>query len=829
MKLLRHINIKVKLGGYLFFLNVLVSTQCHASLALTQDEKNYLANKPIITFASQSNYAPFEFINNDGESAGIVVELVKWIGLEAGFEARFIHSDFKGAQDAVLLGKVDAITSLFYSDTRALKFGFTESMMEVPASIFVRKEDKKIQVITDLTGKKLAMQRGDYAEEFLKKKGINIEVVYRDDFPSALNSVLNSEAEAIIGDEQVIFYEIFQAQLKSKFRVTDQPIYIGKNCIATKKDNLILISIFNKGLAAAKSKGVLNNISREWGGNHITPKAGFWHTFRQEAGFILASILVSFLAIFFWNMQLRKTVEVRTRDIKKRELAYRALTENSMDLVVRHDSNQNILYVNLAAARFVDKRIRDMVGVSLKEAGFPDEIVERWEEGVREVFLSGRSFSVQMESRSGKNPHWLDCRLVPEFGGYNQVESVLSTCCDITENKKAEEERRFLEIQMQQAQKLECLGVMAGGIAHDFNNLLATIQGNAELALMEKSVAEKQRSYLETTLQTTNSATSLCSQMLAYSGKGKFTTDHIDINRLIRSTLPLLELSLAKRAHLELNLVEELPMIEGDKTQLQQILMNLAINAAESIHANDYGRIIIETKLLECAEVFLRELSPNSELTAGNYIQITLSDTGCGMTSETLSKIFDLFFTTKFTGRGLGLAAVLGIVKSHNGYLNVTSVVGVGSKFMIGFPVAKTQPAILKSQTVQPASQWRGRGLILLADDEKPVLTVTKKLLEKAGFAVIFATNGSDAVDIFRSESEEIRAVMLDYNMPVMDGVTAMKEIRKIKSDAIIILSSGYHEVEASSMLNNQDRPTAFLEKPYTFTKLLDTLQRHLS
>lgn len=818
----------IKFVGFYFFLTSACAMSSQAHLILTPEEKDYLAANPIITFASQDNYAPFEFLTQDGKSAGIVVELVRWIGNEAGFEPKFIHSSFKGAREAVRLGQADAITSLFYSDTRALEYAFTDKMMEVPASIFVLESNRQIQGIKDLMGKKLAMQRGDYAEEFLKKNGIICEIIYTRDFPSALKLVLKSKAEAIIGDEQVIFYEINRANLKSKFRVTDYPLYLGKNCMAVKRENLVLISILNKGLAQAKSSGFLNQATAKWNGRQTESRYGFWYTYRHEAGLILTSLVISFATIFFWNMQLRKTVDQRTREIKKRELAYRALTENSMDLVVRLDLQLKIQYVNFAAARFVDRRIRDILGASLSEAGFSQEVVQKWEEGIQEVFLTGRSVSVILANEAVKSQHWLDCRLVPEFGGYNQIESVLSTCRDITESKLAEIEKRQLELQMQQAQKLESLGVMAGGIAHDFNNLLATIQGNAELALMENCSSEKHRAYLGIIVQTTQSAAGLCSQMLAYTGKAKFVTDSIDLNQLTKTTLPLLELSLAKRANLELSLETSLPLIEGDKTQLQQILMNLVINAAESIQTS-YGTINIKTDSRLYLEDQLRELSPTVELKAGRYVQLTVSDNGIGMSSEILAKIFDPFFTTKFTGRGLGLAAVLGIVKSHNGFLKVSSIEEIGSEFTIGFPAIISQTTAFDAKIGTASSAWKSSGLILVADDEKTVLSVTKKLCEKMGLTVITATNGSEAIESFRSRPEEFRAVMLDYNMPVVDGVKAMLEIRKIKPDTIVILSSGYHEVEASTLLNNLDKPSAFLEKPYSFTKLSETFQKHLS
>jgi len=405
-----------------------------------------------------------------------------------------------------------------------------------------------------------------------------------------------------------------------------------------------------------------------------------------------------------------------------------------------------------------------------------------------------------------------------------QVETVLSTCRDITESKKAETERRTLELQMQQAQKLESLGVMAGGIAHDFNNLLATIRGNVELALLDENLNDSQRQHLVSIDETTQQASNLCSQMLTYTGKAQFAAELIDLNALVTGMKQLLKVSLAKKASIKLNLIENLPLIQGNPTQIQQILMNLVLNAAEST-GNTVGTIIIETEANEIDEEAAREKATPLKPTPGNYVYLKVSDNGSGMNAETLARIFDPFFTTKFTGRGLGLAAVLGIIKSHNGFMHVTSELGVGSVFTIWFPVVEGEHKILPQPMPKSLPAWKGTGTVLLAEDDLFVQNVISKLLTKAGFQVIMASNGQEALDLFVAHEGKFSAVLLDLTMPVMDGVTAMRKMKELNPEAKIIISSGYHAMEAEAMLDFNERPTAFLQKPYSYTQLIDVLK----
>ncbi|MDZ4788903.1 MAG: transporter substrate-binding domain-containing protein [Blastochloris sp.] len=795
-----------------------------AQTDLTQEERAYLQANPILTFVSGNNQPPLIFFDENGLGQGVYVDVIRWMSQEIGFTPKFIYRNHSKVPESLKNGEADVFMTSTSSKEGVSEYSFSSLVMEVPNYIFVSTQTDSIKTFEDLKQKIVAVPRGSEAEGFLKRSILPLRIYYTADFPTALRAVVDGKADALIGDMGLVNYTLNNLKLNGRLKANDRPVYTSKLFLATAKDDLLLLGLLNKGVLLAKNSKVMEKLKVKW--QPVPPSSDgiLWLQYRAPIISVVLLIIVLFLVVVFFNMRLRNLVHSRTAQIKKSEIAYRSLTENSTDLVLRHDARYKIRYINLAVARFVDKRIRELQDVTLVEAGFPPEVCRQWEERIGEVFVSGISSTMLLHGTTNGVPWWLDCRLIPEFAMAQQVETVLSTCRDITESKKAETERRTLELQMQQAQKLESLGVMAGGIAHDFNNLLATIRGNVELALLDENLNDSQRQHLVSIDETTQQASNLCSQMLAYTGKAQFAAELIDLNALVIGMKQLLKVSLAKKASIKLNLIENLPLIQGNPTQIQQILMNLVLNAAEST-GNTVGTIIIETEAKEIDEQAAREKVTPLKPTSGNYVYLKVSDNGSGMNAETLARIFDPFFTTKFTGRGLGLAAVLGIIKSHNGFMHVTSELGVGSVFTIWFPVVEGEHKILPQPMPKSLPAWKGTGTVLLAEDDLFVQNVISKLLVKAGFQVIMASNGQEALDLFVAHEGKFSAVLLDLTMPVMDGVTAMRKMKELNPKAKIIISSGYHAMEAEAMLDFNERPTAFLQKPYSYTQLIDVLK----
>ncbi len=391
---------------------------------------------------------------------------------------------------------------------------------------------------------------------------------------------------------------------------------------------------------------------------------------------------------------------------------------------------------------------------------------------------------------------------------------------DITERKSAEEERLSLERQLLQAQKMESLGILAGGIAHDFNNILTSIVGNTELALMSLTPESPLIENLKRIEKSAVRATDLAKQMLAYSGKGKFVVETIDLNRLVQEMGHMLDVSISKEAVLRYNLTQPLPSVEVDATQIRQIVMNLVINASEAIGERS-GVIAITTGCVECDRNYRRDVVLEKSIMEGRYVYLEISDTGCGMDRETLAKVFDPFFTTKFTGRGLGMAAVQGIVRGHKGFINVSSEPGKGTSFTVYLPASER--VIENGEEQTPKDDWRGQGRVLLVDDEETVRDIGREMLQKLGFTVLTANEGYEAVEMFKA-TPVIAVVILDLTMPRMDGEQCFLELKRLKPDVKVFMSSGYSEQEVAEKFAGKGL-AGFIQKPYTLSVLKEALQ----
>jgi len=406
------------------------------------------------------------------------------------------------------------------------------------------------------------------------------------------------------------------------------------------------------------------------------------------------------------------------------------------------------------------------------------------------------------------------------FSTHNRL-NLLVIGRDISEEKKLAVEKQRIEDQLLHAQKLESMGVLAGGIAHDFNNILTAIIGNTELARMHLSPDSPAILNLQRIEKAAGRASDLARQMLAYSGKGRFVIESIDINHLVEEMLNMLEVSISKKVQLELHLQRPLATVEADATQLRQVVMNLVINASEAIE-NETGVITITTGCMDCDRNYLRDVWLDQDLSDGTYVFLEIADTGCGMDKETLAKIFDPFFTTKFTGRGLGMAAVLGIVRGHKGAIKAYSEPGKGSSFKILLPASSNPEEICNAN--HGDDSWRGNGTVLLVDDEETIREIGSEMLRELGFQVVTANNGRHALEIFR-ERDDISIVILDLTMPQMDGEQAFKELRRIRPGIRVIMSSGYNEQEVTQKLAGEGL-AGFIQKPYKLSTISESMRK---
>ena len=530
---------------------------------------------------------------------------------------------------------------------------------------------------------------------------------------------------------------------------------------------------------------------------------------------------VSTLANLAWDIVMRKQAEEALRE-----------SEERLSGILRHSSS--FIFMKDVEGRYllVNRRYEELFHITNEQIHgktsydlFPKETADAFRRNDLRVLSAGTPIMLDEEIPQDDGVHHYLTLLYPVRNSRGAVTAVCGIATDITDRKRAEGQRLDLERQVQQSQKLESLGVLAGGIAHDFNNILMAILGNADMALQDLPEHSPARASLQEIERATRRAAELTRQMLAYSGKGQFVVRLVDLNKTVGELSGLLRSSVSKKVDLKLRLAPDLPAVEADVAQLQQVVMNLATNACESLD-EEVGTVTITTHAEHYGREFLARSLVEEEVPEGEYVALEVSDTGCGMDDETKSKIFEPFYTTKFTGRGLGLSAVLGIVRGHNGAMLLETEPGKGTTFTILFPASeKNVPESTSANRERP--EWRTTGTILLADDEEAVLRVAQAMLERLGFNVLSAANGREAVDLFRTRRSEIRCVILDLTMPTMDGVQALREIRDVDPNAKAIICSGYAAEQVRAQFAGLES-VGVVQKPYTLAKLRESLQQVL-
>jgi PAS domain S-box-containing protein len=511
----------------------------------------------------------------------------------------------------------------------------------------------------------------------------------------------------------------------------------------------------------------------------------------------------------------RRHVELERAELAER---LRLLLDSTGEGIFGIDTNGNCTFINHAAlkmlgfsrAELLGQQIHDLVhyrrpdGTNYALKDCPMMRAAKFGEASRvmtEVLFrkNGDSFPVEYSS----NP------IVRE----GQLQGAVMMFADISERKRTEEKFR-------QTAKLESLGVLAGGVAHDFNNLLTGILGNASLVLWSDSLTHADREKLEYIVESSERAAELTKQMLAYAGKGKIQLRPVELATVVRETYTLLATLVPKTVRLHLDLADT-PLIEGDPIQIQQIVMNLVINAGEAIGEPNAGTVTVKTRE-EILDSHGAKRMGAEELAPGSYVVLEVTDTGCGMTAETRSRMFDPFYSTKFTGRGLGLAAVHGIVTSHEGAIRAESELGRGSRFEVYLPSSSRKPHLLASE---PTADERvsASGLVMIVDDEAVVLKTTQAVLESSGYQTMLAQGGEEAIAAFKTRAKDISVVLLDMMMPGMGGDEVLRYLRLIRHDIPVIVSSGYTEEQVMKYFSGR-RVSGFLQKPYRSGKLLDII-----
>ncbi len=513
----------------------------------------------------------------------------------------------------------------------------------------------------------------------------------------------------------------------------------------------------------------------------------------------------------------RERAETKLRESEER---YRVLYEDNPSMYFTVDQDGTVLSVNKFGAEQLGYRPEELVGRDVLPV-FYEEDKEAVKRQLAEC-LANRSRVASWEFRKVRKDGsvlWVRerARTVTSADG---KPIVLIVCEDITDQKTAHEERRHLEDQIRNAQKLESLGLMAGGIAHDFNNLLVGILGSASQALSKLEPDSPARSDMQHLEKAADCAAELCKQLLAYSGRGRFEVLPLCMSDLVGDLSDLLEVAVPRKGLVHYELAPGLPLIEADAAQIRQVVVNLVTNASEAI-GPEGGTITVSTRVVQLDSP--QESAIVGTVAPGRYTCLQVSDTGCGMDAQTLKNMFDPFFTTKFTGRGLGLAAVLGIVRGHSGSIDVRTEPGRGTTFRALFPCA--EGARLKPPRAAPPPEVaRGSGTVLVIDDEPIVRSMAEQVLTAGGYRVLTAADGHEGIRQFTAHDGEVTLILLDMTMPGMGGEEVFGILKSLRDDVRVLLSSGYDEQEVTQKFEGPG-PAGFIQKPYRPSDLLAKVQ----
>jgi PAS domain S-box-containing protein len=779
------------------------------------------------------NY-PLVSVGNDGKVEGFLTDILEYISSKENWEIDYVPGSLTECLERLERQEIDLLVGLEYSRARNKVYDFTYDSVFSDWGIIYTQKKSDINQIVNLDNKRIAVVHNDIHYDNLRKLAEQFKLKCRFieayEYDAVLQLVAQKRVDAGVVDR------LYGLEFENYYKVSRSPIILSPADIhfaVPKKKHGELTRAIDKHLAPLKAdKGSVYHQSLDkW-----TPQNAHWTLPRWFAPLLALAggLIVLFLGT---GLFLRAQVKAKTAELSlineelRAEIAERKRVEETLrltqfsvdktgDAVFWMGSDARFIFANDAACSSLGYSREELLSMTVHDID-PNFPVAVWPEHWQEVRERG-SFIIESQHRT-KGGRIFPIEITVNYLEFKGREYSCAFARDITERKEAEKEREQIQAQFRQAQKMEAVGTLAGGIAHDFNNLLQAVQGYAQLLQMRKGEEESGQRELSQIIRAAGRGADLTQQLLTFSRKVESELRPIDLNQEVESVRLLLERTISKMIQMEFRLAEDLKIVNADPGQVEQILMNLAVNAKDAMPEG--GKFIVETANVSLDENYCM-MHPVAQ--PGEYVQLTVSDNGHGMSGKTLEHIFEPFYTTKETGKGtgLGLATVYGIVKSHNGHITCYSEPDEGTTFKTYFPVIKSMDKIVKPRE-EPTVFRGGTETILLVDDEEAIRLLGTQILEEVGYTVLKAADGESALQLFREEHTKISLVILDLIMPGMGGKRCLVELLKVNPEARVAIASGYSpDGPTRRILKNGAK--GFVSKPYDLRQMLNVVREVL-
>lgn len=773
----------------------LASAAGTSNVQLTATEKAWLKKHPIIRLAPDPEFKPIEFFDEDNQYKGIAADYATLVADKLGITFEIIQcSSWDEVLERAKRREVDILNTVVKSPQREKYLLFPEPYLKIPSVIIVRKTVNQELSLEMLQGMHVVMVSGYGYVDLIRNKYPDIQIDLVTDLKAALRKVSFGIADAFVGDlATASFYIELEKITNLKIAGETEPPNISG--FAVRSDWPELTTILEKGVAQI-TEDERAKIYQTWI-HHGSTSGLSKEELRNVLLLVFAAVSTIVIGFLLWNRTLNRKVQKRTEALeneiaerKQVEQAYlesekrfRDLAENSTDWIWEFDENEIFTYAG--------PRIIDLLGYSPEEivgsSAFDPMAGEEAQHVAEEFFRfkeKRESFSNLLNVNIHKAGHEviIESSGVPiidrdgRFKGYRGIDR------DITARKKLEEELR-------QAHKMEAIGTMAGGIAHDFNNILVAIIGYAELAKMDSSESAEVTTHIDEVLKAGLRAKDLVKQILTFSRKSHGEKQLIAPHYVVQEALALLRASLPATIELVENIDKNCGLILANSTNIHQVVVNLCTNAQHAMK-NEKGAITVTLQRVELTQA---DLSREGALPPGGYLELVVSDTGCGMSKDVMERVFEPYFTTRKgdKGSGMGLAVVHGIVKNCDGFVKVDSFPGRGTAFRVYFPayhgVVPTEMLDDDETTLSGGSER-----ILLVDDEEMVVSLCTMILEREGYAVRTLNSSLKTLELFQENPHEFDLVITDQTMPDLSGVELVRKMREVRADIPVIVCSGY-------------------------------------